>query len=275
MPHNAGNRARGAAAMPISGGMMASDLKGKVVFITGASTGIGAAAALAFARAGSKLVIHYNASRDAAEAVAAEVKAAGASAALVAGDVMQGANVKRIVADALAAYGRIDVLINNAGGMIARTRIEDYTEEYLGKVLALNVTQVALFMREVIPIMRKQGGGNVINVSSIAARHGGGGGAIIYAGAKGFISTATHGWAKEVVGDRIRVNAVSPGVITTPFHERYSSAEQLKAMQATIPMNRLGAPDECAGTFLYLASNAMSGYVTGQVIEVNGGQYMP
>jgi len=254
---------------------MASDLKGKVVFITGASTGIGAAAALAFARAGSKLVIHYNASRDAAEAVAAEVKAAGASAALVAGDVMQGANVKRIVADALAAYGRIDVLINNAGGMIARTRIEDYTEEYLGKVLALNVTQVALFMREVIPIMRKQGGGNVINVSSIAARHGGGGGAIIYAGAKGFISTATHGWAKEVVGDRIRVNAVSPGVITTPFHERYSSAEQLKAMQATIPMNRLGAPDECAGTFLYLASNAMSGYVTGQVIEVNGGQYMP
>ncbi len=106
-------------------------------------------------------------------------------------------------------------------------------------------------MREVIPVMRKQKSGNVINVTSIAARHGGGGGAILYAGAKGFISTVTHGWAKEVVGDGIRVNAVSPGVITTPFHDRYSSAEQLKAMQATIPMNRLGAPDECAGTFLY------------------------
>ena len=112
-------------------------------------------------------------------------------------------------------------------------------------------------------------------MSSIAARHGGGGGAIIYAGAKGFISTATRGWAKELVGDNIRVNAVSPGVITTPFHERYSTAEQLKAMQATIPMNRLGTADECAGTFIYLASDAMSGYVTGQVIEVNGGQYMP
>ena len=175
----------------------------------------------------------------------------------------------------LWAYGRIDVLINNAGGMIGRTKIEDYTEEYLGKVIALNVTQVALFMHEVVPVMRRQGGGNVINVSSIAARHGGGGGAIIYAGAKGFISTATRGWAKEVVGDKIRVNAVSPGVITTPFHERYSTAEQLKAMQATVPMNRLGTPDECAGTFIYLASSAMSGYVTGQVIEVNGGQYMP
>ena len=107
-------------------------------------------------------------------------------------------------------------------------------------MLALNVTQVALFMHEVIPVMRRQKRGNVINVSSIAARHGGGGGAIIYAGAKGFISTATRGWAKELVGDGIRVNAVSPGVITTPFHERYSTAEQLKAMQATIPMNRLG-----------------------------------
>jgi 3-oxoacyl-[acyl-carrier protein] reductase len=254
---------------------MKSELKGKVVLITGASTGIGAAAALAFARHGSKLVIHYNASRKQAEAVAAGVKAAGAESTLVGGDVTQGANVKRIVAETLAAYGRIDVLINNAGGMVGRTKIEDYTEEYLGKVLALNVIQVAMFMHEVIPVMRKQGGGNVINVSSIAARHGGGGGAIIYAGAKGFISTATHGWAKEVVGDKIRVNAVSPGVITTPFHERYSTVEQLKAMQATVPMNRLGIPEECAGTFVYLASDEMSGYVTGQVIEVNGGQYMP
>ena len=254
---------------------MISDLQGKVVLITGASTGIGAAAARAFARLGSKLAIHYNASREAAEAVANDVKALGAMAILVAGDVTRTDNVKRIVAETLAAYARVDVLINNAGGMIARTRIEEYTDEYLQQVLALNVTQVAMFMHEAIPVMRRQKSGNVINVSSIAARHGGGGGAIIYAGAKGFISTATHGWAKEVVGDGIRVNAVSPGVIATPFHERYSNAEQLKAMQAMVPMNRLGTPEECAGTFVYLASDEMSGYVTGQVIEVNGGQYMP
>ncbi len=254
---------------------MTSDLKGKVVLITGASTGIGAAAALAFARAGAKLVVHYNESRAAAEDVAAQVKALGASVTLAGGDVMQEANVKRIVAETMTAYGRVDVLINNAGGMLGRIKIEDYTTEHVNRVLALNVTQVALFMREVIPVMRRQKSGNVINVTSIAARNGGGGGAVLYAGAKGFISTVTRGWAKEVVGDGIRVNAVSPGVITTPFHDRYSTAEQLKAMQAMVPMNRLGSAEECAGTFLYLASDQMSGYVTGQVIEVNGGQLMP
>jgi 3-oxoacyl-[acyl-carrier protein] reductase len=98
---------------------------------------------------------------------------------------------------------------------------------------------------------------------------------VIYAAAKGFIATATRGWAKELVKDGIRVNAVSPGVIATPFHDRYSTAEQLAAMQATIPMNRIGSPEECVGAFLYLASEQLSGYVTGQIIEVNGGQYMP
>ncbi len=254
---------------------MASDLKGKAVLITGASTGIGAAAARAFARLGCRIVIHYNANKDAAQAVASECRQLGGEATLSGGDVTRGADVARIVAETVSAYGCIDVLINNAGGMIGRTRIEDYTEDYLHAVLALNVTQVALFMHHAIPLMRARKRGNVINVTSIAARHGGGGGAIIYAGAKGFISTATRGWAKEVVGDGIRVNALSPGVITTPFHERYSTQEQLNAMQATIPMNRLGTADECAGTLVYLASDEMSGYVTGQIIEVNGGQYMP
>ena len=255
---------------------MTTDLKGKAVLITGASTGIGAAAARAFARLGSRLVVHCNASRDAAEAVAAECRKEGAEAMVVQGDVANAATVKRIVAEAVAAFGRIDVLINNAGGMSGgRTRIEDYTEAYVQQVLAVNCTQVAMFMHETIPLMRRQKSGNVINVTSIAARNGGGGGAILYAGAKAFVSTVTRGWAKEVAGDNIRVNAVSPGVITTPFHERYSTKAQLDAMQATIPMNRLGTADECAGTFLYLASDALSGYVTGQVIEVNGGQLMP
>jgi len=254
---------------------MTTDLHGKVVLISGASTGIGAAAALAFARAGSKLVVHYNASRAAADAVVAQIVEGGGTAHAVRGDVTQTGEVARIVAETMALFGRIDVLVNNAGGLVARTRIEDYSEAYLQQVLALNVIQVALFMHEVIPIMRRQKSGNVINVASIAARHGGGAGAIIYAGAKGFVATATRGWAKEVVADGIRVNAVSPGVIETPFHERYSTAEQLRAMQATIPMNRLGSAEDCAGTFLYLASEQSSGYVTGQVIEVNGGQYMP
>src|SRR5512132_20129 len=111
---------------------MASDLKGKSILITGASTGIGAAAARAFARAGSNVIVHFNSSRAAAEAVAADVQAAGARAALVGGDVTRGeSEVKRIVAEAHAAFGRIDVLINNAGGLVARTKIEDYTEAFI------------------------------------------------------------------------------------------------------------------------------------------------
>jgi 3-oxoacyl-[acyl-carrier protein] reductase len=253
---------------------MTSDLSNKVVLVTGASTGIGAAAALAFARAGSKVVVHYNASREAAESVVARAREAGARADAIHGDVTGAGEVRRIVAETMALHGRVDVLVNNAGGMVGRIRIEDYTEDYLQQVLALNVTQVALFVKEVVPIMRAQKSGNIINVSSIAARNGGGGGAVLYAGTKGFIATATRGWAKEVVADGIRVNAVSPGVISTPFHDRYSSAEQLRAMQAMIPMNRLGSAEECSGAFLFLASDALSGYVTGQVIEVNGGQFM-
>src|SRR5258706_6830542 len=252
-----------------------NDLKDKAVLITGSSTGIGAAAARAFGAAGAKVAVHYNKSRDEAESVAADVRASGGSAVTVGGDVTDHDSVRRIVADTGAAFGRIDVLINNAGGLVKRTPVAEYTDEFLDQVLKLNVNQVIWFMTEVVPVMRKQGGGNIVNVSSIAARHGGGPGSIIYAGSKGFIGTATRGWAKELVKDGIRVNAVSPGVIMTPFHQRFSTPEQLKAMQAMIPMDRLGTPEECAGTFVYLASDALSGYVTGQNIEVNGGQYMP
>lgn len=250
------------------------NLTGKVVLLTGASTGIGAAAALAFARAGCRLALHYNASDADAHAVASAARAIGAEVLLVRGDLLDTANVLRIVDETLAHFGRIDVLVNNAGGMLGRKTIDEYTEAHLQQVLTLNVTQVVLFLHEVAPVMRRQGGGVIINVSSIAARTGGAGGAILYAAAKGFISTATHGWARELAPDGIRVNAISPGVITTPFHERYSTPEQLETMRLTIPQKRLGTADECAGTFLYLASDALSGYVTGQVVEVNGGQYM-
>lgn len=260
---------------PLAVPAAARDLAGKVVLITGASTGIGAAAARAFAGLGCRIVVHYNASQAAAAAVAADCIAAGAEAALVAGDVTRPDAVRGVVAESLARFGRIDVLVNNAGGLVRRLPIADYTAEHIAAVLALNVTQVALFMHEVVPGMRARGHGNVINVASLAARNGGGPGAVLYAGAKGFVATATRGWAKELAGAGIRVNAVSPGVILTPFHERFTTPEQLQKMQSTIPLGRAGTAEECAGTFVYLASDALSGYVTGQVIEVNGGQYMP
>ena len=255
---------------------MLNDLKDKVVLITGSSTGIGAAAAVAFGNLGARVAVHYNSSQDAADDVFQAVKATGAQAVLLQGDVVDSIQCKKLVAEAVKAFGRIDILINNAGALVQRVPIEDITDELFDKVVYLNVRSAMMCTSAAVAAMRHQGeGGSIINVTSVAARNGGGAGASLYAGSKGFISTLTRGLAKELVKDKIRVNAVAPGVISTPFHERFSTPQMLEGFKTTIPMNRLGTAQECAGAFVYLASDQMSSYVTGQIIEVNGGQYMP
>lgn len=249
------------------------DLKGKVVLITGASTGIGAACARAFGALGSSVVVHYNSSRQEALDVAGAVEKSGGQAMLVQGDVRDTAQCERIVQQAVERFGRIDVLINNAGALVKRVPVAEVTDAIFDEVLYLNVRSMMMCTRFAVPHMGA--GSSIINVTSVAARTGGGPGASLYAGSKGFVSTATHSLAKELVGQGIRVNAVAPGVITTPFHDKFSTPAQLESMRQGIPMARLGTPDECVGAFLYLASEQLSGYVTGQILEVNGGQYMP
>jgi 3-oxoacyl-[acyl-carrier protein] reductase len=259
----------------MTAGLTIPDLAGKRVLVTGASTGIGAALARALGEQGSHVAIHYNASREAAEAVARDVAALGVKAPLIAGDVSDAGTMARIVDEAATALGGLDGLVNNAGGMLGRVALADITDEHYEAVTKLNAQSVLVATRAAVPHLKKAGGGFIINTTSIAARTGGANGAVLYGSAKAFVSALTHGLAKELIGANIRVNAVSPGVIATPFHERYSTPEQMRGMTAAIPQGRIGTAEDCVGAYLFLASEALSGYVVGQIIEVNGGQYMP
>jgi 3-oxoacyl-[acyl-carrier protein] reductase len=251
-----------------------ADLAGKAVLVTGSSTGIGAAVAHGFAACGSRVAVHCNRSRAEAETVVAAIKKEGGEAVLLQGDLSKSAEAGRVVGETVAAFGRIDVLVNNVGGLVRRTMAADNEDDVVNAIIDLNIRSVVAATRAAIPYFRKQGGGNIINTGSVAARHGGGPGASIYAATKGFVHTVTKSLAKELVGDNIRVNTVSPGAIWTPFHKEtpQSAVEQWKKM---IPMGRLGTPEDLVGTYLFLASDSMSGYITGQIIDVNGGMVMP
>ena len=260
--------------MPADARLTIPDLADKAILITGASTGIGAALARAFAAQGARVGLHYNSSVDAAEAVAKDIVDSGGSVFLVRGDMSVSANTVRIVEETANHFGGLDGLINNAGLMLGRVSFADMTDEQFDRVMDLNARSVIAASRAALPWLSRSGG-FIIHTSSIAARTGGAGGAGLYAAAKAFVSSVTRGMAKEFVESGIRVNAVSPGVILTPFHDRYTSPEQMAAMLATVPQGRFGTPEDCVGAYLFLASPMLSGYVTGQILEVNGGQLMP
>jgi 3-oxoacyl-[acyl-carrier protein] reductase len=181
----------------------------------------------------------------------------------------------RRLAEQVDALGRIDILVNNAGGFVRRVPLAEASDAIIDEVFRQNARSMIVLGRSVIPLMRSQGGGSIINVTSQAARSGGSTGAGVYASTKGFVSTYTRALAKELCLDGIRVNAVSPGVIDTPIHRDHTDPALLETLRAGIPMQRLGRADECAGAFLFLASECLSSYITGQIIEVNGGSVMP
>lgn len=255
---------------------MLNDLKGKAILITGASSGIGADVARELGKLGARVGVHYNRGKEAADKLVAEIKKSGGDAAAFGADVTKSPAVEKMVGDFIANFGRLDVLINNAGDLISRTHLVDATDELYDKVMDLNCRAVVTGSRAAIKQFRKQGGGgNIINTISVAARHGGRPGSLLYGASKAFVHNLTRGTAKEYAGDKIRVNAVAPGVIHTPFHDRHNTPQGLEAIAKQIPLGRVGTARDCVGAYLFLASDSMSGYITGQVIDVNGGQHMP
>src|SRR4029079_11438339 len=250
------------------------DLKGKNILITGASSGIGAALARAFAAQGSRPALHYHAHEEAAQALAKEIAGTGSKPVLVRGDLSKRGEAKRVVNEAAAALGGLDVLINNAGGIGERRPIADVDDALFDFVYDLNVRSVIGASQAAIPHFEKRGGGNIINVGSIAGIDGGGPGSSMYSTAKAAVHNISRHLATDLAAKNIRVNTVAPGAIATPFHARTPEA-RMKAMREATVMGRVGEAQDCVGAFLFLASNDMSGYITGNIVHVNGGMYMP
>jgi 3-oxoacyl-[acyl-carrier protein] reductase len=247
------------------------DLTGQRAIVTGASTGIGRATAKALAGAGADVAIHYGSSRKEAEETARAVESQGRRAFLVQADFRDPTAAGKAVEAAVQALGApIDILVNNAGSLVGRSAVEEMDAELWQEVIALNLSSVFFATKAALPHLGH--GARIVNVSSIAARHGGGPGAFAYAAAKGGVMTLTRGLAKELASRNIRVNSIAPGVIETPFHDKFSTPELLETLRKGIPLGRLGTSEECAGAVLYLVS-PLASYITGQSIDINGGQW--
>jgi 3-oxoacyl-[acyl-carrier protein] reductase len=248
-------------------------LKNQVALITGASSGIGRATAEAMARQGARVGVNYCKNQAGAERAAETIRKAGSEALVIRADVTRNADVITMVEAVRKEWGRIDILVNNAGDLLARRTLADMSEEYWDQIMALNLKSAFLCVRAVWEGMAARKTGCIINVSSIAGRNGGGPGAAAYSAAKGALLTYTKSLAKELAPHGIRVNGIAPGVIATPYHERYSPAEVFQRFIASIPLGRAGTAEEIADVIVFLASPAAR-YITGETIEVNGGMLM-
>src|SRR5207244_5310316 len=249
------------------------DLSDKVALVTGASSGIGAATAKVLAELGADVAISYHSNQQGAEKVRDEVARAGRKTIAIRADVREAEQIRAMVTQATDELGPIDILVNNAGSLIERQRIIETTGARWNEVINLNLTSAMLCSQAVAPAMIARKSGAIVNVVSIVGRTGGGPGAGAYSAANGGLITLTKSMAKELATHRVRVNAISPGVIDTPFHEVFSTPEMIRNFVRTIPLGRVGTPMECAKVVAFLASDAAS-YVLGETIEVNGGELL-
>ena len=249
------------------------DLTNKVALITGASSGIGAATAEVLADLGAQVAIGYYHNEAGAQQVLGKIAEAGGKAIVIRADVRDPDHIPVLVKRVFEELGPIDILVNNAGSLIERLPIAEMTVARWDEVMDLNLKSAMLCSQAVAPTMIERKSGAIVNVVSIAGRTGGGPGAGAYATAKAGLIALTKAMAKELGPHRVRVNAISPGTIDTPFHEVFSTPEMMRGFAAATPLGRVGTSKECATVIAFLASEAAS-FVVGETIEVNGGQLM-
>jgi 3-oxoacyl-[acyl-carrier protein] reductase len=249
------------------------DITGKIALVTGGARDIGRAISLELARNGADVVVNYGRSQREADETVKEIAALGRRAVAVQADVTRKADIERLVAAALEfGRGRIDILVNNAGGMIRRAHLSELTEELIDEVLRLNFTSTLLLCQAVIPRMVAQGGGRVVNISSVAGHNGGAPTTPHYGPAKAAVSDLARTLTKEFSAKGVAVNSVAPGVIDNTFHAEHTPPEMFAGLLKGIPMGRAGTNEEVASAVAFLASPAAS-YITGEVLHVNGGLY--
>ena len=243
-------------------------LDGQIALVTGASRGIGRAVALALAEAGAEVVVNYSSSPDAADAVVSEIKGSGGQAYALQANVADEEAVNGLIKTVIERSGRIDVLVNNAGitrdGLLMRMKTEDWQS-----VINLNLSGVFLCTRAVARPMLKQKSGRIINITSVVGLMGNAGQSN-YAAAKAGVVGFTRSTAKEMASRGITVNAVAPGFIATDMTKDLDA----EGILAAIPLGRFGTPEQVAGAVRFLASDPAAAYITGQVLQVDGGMVM-
>lgn len=246
-------------------------LKGKVAVVTGGARDLGRAISVRLAQEGAKIVVNYFDNKEDAEETLKMIKSFGGEAIIVQGDMTIEADVKRLFAEGIKAFGNnLHLLVNVVGGICGRKPVTEQDEAWYNLLMDVNMKSCWLCTREAVPYM--PAGSAIVNFSSQAARDGGGPGASLYASAKGAVMTFTRSMAKELGPKGIRVNALAPGTIATSFHDRFNTPENRERLKQTYPLRREGEAKDVADLVLYLASDE-SGYLTGTNIDINGGSF--